>query len=205
MNIPTVNNSIDPSISTNTIPSNPGDTSDIKNDELYESKLVSKFEKHSALALKYKCKLIHERIKKLININLQKINICGGSFGTNNDHVWDIEYIHKTAKFKISDYLPDDEKMTSTTIKKETKINFGYNNGYYICGAQSYNIYMSDKIHIISNNYMSMPTLENHEHLIKKYMNNKDLPEWLALYVFNSLSPMFTAVDFKNMIKKSIN
>ena len=117
-------------------------------------------------------------------------NISDIEFDTDEDQdTWVIKYTHFTKNYRVSYY---DTNINDGPIEKTTEITFGYVDGKYkIMGnSQKFEIYKNSrgKIRILARAKEDEYDLQNQENLIKRELNNYDLPEYFALRVISSIS-----------------
>ena len=102
---------------------------------------------------------------------------------------WLIKYIHFTQNYRINYY---DSNVNDEPCSKTTTITFGYIDGKYkITGnGQKFEIYKNSrgKIRILARAKEDEYDLRDQENLIKRELNNCDLPEYFALRVISSIS-----------------
>jgi hypothetical protein len=152
---------------------------------------------------KYRNDLFTIRLCKILNKSeefLHSHGISGMAF-YHDDNKWNIEYSHYTEKFNIDDYNWHDEpiKLTKLTDKPETSyihrsiVRFGISKKYYIEGEnirdKQFRIYRkrNNILQIINTDYDIELDMEEQDELINEYCDNYDLPEWLALTVFQHM------------------
>jgi hypothetical protein len=107
---------------------------------------------------------------------------------------WKITYIHKTKYYNTSNYClnytsENDLRGRNNDGLKITKIKFGYKNKNYFMKTKNKEIrvYTHDFLPYIYNSdyeYEIGIFGEDVDFLIKKYANNYNVPEWLAISCF---------------------
>lgn len=109
---------------------------------------------------------------------------------TDNNN-WSITYTHDTNNYSSSNYNYLKCNKIVTTEQKTTTITFGRNGGYFIMGNNDkFRVYKNKnkKIRVLNESYESKLDIEDQRMLMDRYIENKDIPEWLAIYVFNCIS-----------------
>ena len=111
-----------------------------------------------------------------------------------NDDTWIIHYIHKTLLYDENNYINDEDSSVETIMhEKETSIKFGvkFTNDklkHFIIGnpSQKFKIYRNSSgiLSILNEHYEYELSIKKQISLIKKYSNNPNIPEWLALKMF---------------------
>lgn len=129
--------------------------------------------------------------KKSDTITFESLGITNLRFIPGNDDEWCLTYEHKTEKYNVNNYTNSEESEDEDAqdIKKETKVCVGFEkNSYYLHGTSKrrFNIYRHNttkQIKVKNTLYrMQLDQIEQRE-LMNKYVDNLDIPEWLAIKV----------------------
>jgi hypothetical protein len=158
--------------------------------EIAELQLVLSNKKHE---------LFHLRLSEMIGKTYQDMSQMGVSnvkfeiLSDNKSLEWNISYTHYTDMYDENAYInSSDSEAETTPAQKTTYINFGKGKKYYIRGNGNnrFKIYKNSKndLRIINTDYDIELDLEDQEELIKRYSENKHIPEWLAIKAFSYLS-----------------
>ena len=114
-----------------------------------------------------------------------------------------IVYTHRTESYELNDYCLNEESESeegSNPITKETRIEFGYCDGkFYINGKTPIHVYSKRDVPHIPYTYSS-----TYEHelddcsqalLLDKYLDNKNIPEWLVIGFFKALKLKYVNIN----------
>lgn len=111
-------------------------------------------------------------------------------------------YVHYTDSYNSNDYCQMDESYpqlskyqdenNADTIIKETKLDFGYeNDNFYINGNTTLDVYSkrdaSDIPIVFNTTYETWLDDYEQSELMNNYVENKNIPEWLAIAFFRSV------------------
>ena len=140
--------------------------------------------------------LFYNRLLKIANKTTYDIDIGGISeidIYLPDENDWEISYIHHTKQFDENNYAHAEDSYEETNVKeKTTQIFFGQmDSRYYILTGENRRAsrfklyYNSDSdLRIINKHYDIELCLEEQDDLINMYCKCVDIPEWLALCVF---------------------
>jgi hypothetical protein len=114
-----------------------------------------------------------------------------------------ISYTHSAEHYSINDYCLNEDSETEesdTFVNKETRIEFGYHDRrFFINGKTPIRVYSKrDALHIpyaYSSTYEHELDEPNQALLLDKYLNNKNIPEWLVIGFFKALRLEYANID----------
>lgn len=114
-----------------------------------------------------------------------------------------ISYTHLSEQYAINDYCLNEDSETEEVdnfMNKETRIEFGYRDRrFYINGKTPIRVYSKrDALHIpyaYSSTYEHELDEPNQALLLDKYLNNKNIPEWLVIGFFKALRLEYANID----------
>jgi len=114
-----------------------------------------------------------------------------------------IIYVHYTEHYTLNDYCLNEDSETEEAenmMVKETRIEFGYSEGrFYISGKTPIRVYSKRDSPQIPYAYSSTYEHElddcNQALLLDKYLDNKNVPEWLAIGFFKALRLGYANID----------
>jgi len=133
-------------------------------------------------------KLIKMTEKDLLDLGITNMKLC--IFRTR----WEIQYDHYTDKYDENYYNHGDDSNSEAYIyAKKSHIQFGLDKKYYIKNNNKptrFKIYrnLRNELRLINMDYDIDLDLEEQYELIQKYIDDKCIPEWLALYIFMYLN-----------------
>jgi len=135
----------------------------------------------------YRCKL-QNLVHGMENCHIDRIKFSGDSF--------EIKYTHTTTRYTLANYLSknnggdsseDEDETFPPPYQQRTEVSFG-NNPYSISGGR-FQLYRSNKnIRMKSRRYVDNFDLARHAEYFSELSSNVDVPEYLAIKFFISVS-----------------